>query len=176
MAQVYRFEIYPNIHHLNSETIEELELKKWFSKYMDVHFDQIFKVKYFIVESKNAIHGIQDFAEEVFCDSVMERLFCSESENLEESHHWLKKRGFQNPTLIDISFRPGVTDNSAQAALSALKLLPAMIEKELKVSSGTMYYVEGENLQISNLKKLTYEKMANFLLHKVHDRRSPRQD
>jgi phosphoribosylformylglycinamidine synthase II len=168
MGHVYRFEIYPNIHCVKNVTRHEEGLIAWFEEYMGVHFKRIFEVKYFLVETSTAIHRMHDYAEEVFTDSVIETLFSSESGNQEEYQRWLKMRGFQNPFLIDVGFRSGVTDNSAHAALEALKLIPALAKVEMKASSGVMYYVEGEDLNAEKLEKLTYEKMANFLLHKVN--------
>jgi phosphoribosylformylglycinamidine synthase II len=168
MSHVYRFEIYPNTYNLKNVTTHESGLKTWFKEYMQTEFSQIFEVKYFLVESANVIHGFHDYAEEVFTDSVIKTLFSSENANQEIYHSWLKSRGFKNPYLIDIGFRPGVTDNSAHAALEALKLIPVLKKETLKVSSGVMYFVEGESsLEKAALVKLTYEKMANFLLHKV---------
>ncbi len=164
---VYRFEIYPNTFNLTQTTKSEESLKIWFKEYMKVSFDKIWEVRYFLVESKNPIENFETYASEVFTDSVVETLFSSLSPNQEEYHAWLKTRGFKNPYLIDIGFRPGVTDNSAHAALEALKLVPALSKADLKVSSGTMFFVEGENLPQEKLEKMTYEKMANFLLHKV---------
>ena len=165
--KVYRFEIYPNSFNLSQSSHSEESLKVWFKDYMKVNFDMIWEVKYFLVESRETIENFEAYACEVFTDSVTETLFSSESANQEEYHGWLKARGFSNPHLIDIGYRPGVTDNSAHAALEALKLIPHLKNLDLKVSSGTMYYVEGANLSHEKLEKMAYEKMANFLLHKV---------
>ena len=167
MSHVYRFEIYPDEFNLSHFKSSEKALKEWFKDYTQISFENVFEVKYFLVQSNEAISGIQGFAEEVFIDSVLERIFSSESKNQEEYHQWIKTRGFKKPFLIDVGFRPGVTDNSAHAALEALKLLPALKKLDLRVSSGTLYYVEGEDLNADVLEKLAYEKLANFLLHKV---------
>jgi phosphoribosylformylglycinamidine synthase II len=168
MKHVYRFEIYPDSFNLENLTHHEVALQAWFKEYMEVSFDKIFQVKYFLVESNRPIANFHEYAEEVFSDSVMEKLFSSEAVNLHEYLDWLKIRGMKNPFLIDIGFRPGVTDNSAHAALEALKLIPALKNEDLKVSSGSMYFVEGQNITSEMLTNLTYEKMANFLLHTVN--------
>ncbi len=167
MSHVYRFEIYPNSFNLTKVTTHEESLKSWFKSYMETHFEKIWEVRYFLVETKERIENLEEMAQEVFTDSVMETLFSSESKNQEEYHGWLKQRGFKNPYLIDVAFRPGVTDNSAHAALEALKLLPKLAHEQTKVASGVMYYVEGDVSDTEELTKLAYEKMANFLLHKV---------
>lgn len=167
MSHVYRFEIYPNEFNLEKETTSEAGLRSWYKSYMNADFTKLWEVKYFLVETKEEIKELANYAEEVFCDSVMEVLFSSESKNQEAYHSWLRTRGFTKAQLIDVSFRPGVTDNSAHAALEALKLLPALKDSELKVSSGVMFFVEGADLPAKKLTDLAYEKVANFLLHKV---------
>lgn len=167
MSHVYRFEIYPDLFNLKKVTAGETALKSWFQTYMQTTFNHIWEVRYFLVETKEKIENMETLLSEVFCDSVTEVLFSSESKNQELYHSWLKERGFSNPCLIDVGFRPGVTDNSAHAALEALKLLPELKKMPMKVSSGVMYFVEGDALTAKKLTELTYEKMANFLLHKV---------
>lgn len=164
---VYRFEIYPNINQLNAKTTEETSLKNWFLKYMNVKVQNIWEIKYFLVESDQQIPNMADYAREVFSDSVMEVLLSSEDKNQEVLFSWLEKKNFKEAQLIDISFRPGVTDNSAHAALEALKLIPALSTKNLKVASGQMYFIEAHDQNSAQLEKLAYEKLANFLLHKV---------
>lgn len=167
MSHVYRLEIYPNVDNLFLNEKREESLKQWFQKYMDIKLSSIWEVRSFLVETKNVIPNFSTLAAEVFTDTVTECLLTSEDENQTKLFSFLEKKGFKNPSLIDISFRPGVTDNSAHAALEALKLLPSLANVEMKVSSGIMYFVEGENLDSDLLSKMAYEKLANTLLHKV---------
>ena len=111
MGHVYRFEIYPNQHSLKNVTANENALKKWFKDFTQTEFERIFEVRYFLVETDEKIEGIHAYASEVFTDSVTETLFSSESTNSEEYHGWIKEKGFTRPFMIDIGFRPGVTDN-----------------------------------------------------------------
>ena len=167
MSMVYRFEI-PNLNHLDLNSTREESLKVWFHKYMGRNIKNIWEIKYFLIESENPIANIKTYAQEVFTDSVLEVMISSIDENQELLLSWLQKKNFQNPSLIDISFRPGVTDNSAHASLEALKLIPALTNIEMKVASGTMYFIECEKPIISlQLEALAYEKLANNLLHKV---------
>lgn len=167
MSTVYRLEIFPNAHRLEDQKNREQNLIQWFHKYMDVSLSHLWEIKTFMVETPKKIPGFIQYAEEVFTDSVTEALVSSEDGDQKKLFEWLKLRGFKNPQLIDIGFRPGVTDNSAHAALEALKLIPALLKTEMKVSSGVMYIVEGENLTPAVLQNLAYEKLANNLLHKV---------
>jgi phosphoribosylformylglycinamidine (FGAM) synthase PurS component len=168
MSTVYRFEIYPNIYNLNAQANQEDALKVWFHKYLNRSIKNIWEVRYFLVETETPIANIRTYAEEVFTDSVVEVLLTSVDENFEPLLNWLEKKNFKNPSLIDICYRPGVTDNSAHAALEALKLIPALVNVDMKVASGTMYFIESEKPMNSiQLEGLAYEKLANNLLHKV---------
>lgn len=168
MSYVYRFEIFPNAHHLFDNKVKEDEQKKWLYKYMGIEIFQIFEIRTFLVEAKNKIPGLESLAVEIFTDTVTERLVSSENSDQTEIFQWLKMKGFISPTLIDIGFKPGVTDNSAHAALEALKLLPELKNFEMQVSSGVMYFIEGKDLDTELLIKMAHEKFANALLHKVN--------
>jgi len=167
MKKLTRLEIFPNAFHLEDQTVQEENLKKWFKKYMDVSIDRIWEIKTFLVETGKEVVSFSTYAEEVFTDTVMETLVTSDDADQKKVYEWLKLRGFKNPQVIDIGFRPGVTDNSAHAALEALKLIPSLSAVEMNVSSGTMFLVEAAALSPDMLMKLAYEKLANQLLHKV---------
>lgn len=168
MSIIYRFEIYPNLDNLNTKSNQEETLRIWFDKYLNIKIKKISEVRYFLIETETAIANINSYAEEVFTDSVIELMFSSLEENNEMLNLWLSKKGFIKPSLIDISFRPGVTDNSAHAALAALRLIPGLSNVEMKVSSGMIYFIESdEKLTSLEIEKLAYEKLANNLLHKV---------
>lgn len=168
MSIIYRFEIYPNIDNLNGSATREESLKIWFRTYLNRSIKNIWEVRYFLVETEAPVANMRTYAQEVFTDSVVEVMLSSLDANQEDLKSWLSKKNFQNPNLIDISYRPGVTDNSAHAALSALKLIPALTNVEMKVASGTMYFIESEKPMNSlQLEGLAYEKLANHLLHKV---------
>lgn len=170
---IYRFEIYPNQYHVREESHRERKLRQWFKDDLSIELSHIFELRYFLVETPAEIKEMDRYASEVFTDSVME-ILCS-SKNPDASTNSLRARGHKAPFLIDIGFRPGVTDNSGQAAMEALKLIPELRELPIKVSSGTMYFVElqkgsqqefQENFQ-EKLVWMAYEKLANSLLHKV---------
>jgi phosphoribosylformylglycinamidine synthase II len=165
-SHVYRLEIFPNAYQLNERKVQEAGLISWFQKYMDVKVDRVWEIRTFLVEVKSILPGFLQCAEEVFLDSVLETLVTEETDQ-KIVLDWLTSRGFKKPMLIDIGFRPGVTDNSAHAALEALKLIPALSNVEMKVSSGSMVFIEGDGLDESLLTKMAYEKLANTLLHKV---------
>lgn len=139
MKTTYRFEVYPN-------------------QYQPIKHNQLFKANYFLLESNEPIPNVDDFAKIVLTDSVTEVLFSSESKNL-DIIHYLSQRGFVNPVLCDVSFKPGVTDNSACAVLEAFKLIPDLKKYELNVASGQCYFFQNDNAD--------YEKLANPLLQKV---------
>lgn len=165
---VYRCEIFPTSERLNIIDSEVESQKIWFKKYLNRDILNIWGIKYLLVETDGPIAGFRDLAVEVFTDSVVEVLLTSEDRNQEVLLDWLHKKNFQRPNLIDIGFRPGVTDNSAHATLEALKLIPALKNVEMKVASGVMYFIEPKDQMIkTELESLAYEKLANNLLHKV---------
>jgi len=172
MSYTYRFEIYPKIwgqdNENNNESQSERSLKKWLLNYMDLKVDKISEIRFFLLESSEKIDNISEIASEIFCDDVLETLlFSADSSEPLSTQRWLKNKGYINPYLIERYFRAGVTDNSAHAALEALKLIPSLNHADLIVSSGLMYFIEGENLTSEILLNVSYEKFANFLLHKV---------
>ncbi len=167
MKILTRLEIFPNTYHLEDQKVQEENLKIWFKKYMDISLEHIWEIKTFLIETSRTIDSFSIYAQEVFTDSVMETLVSSNDVEQKKVYEWLKLRGFKNPQVIDIGFRPGVTDNSAHAALEALKLIPALRSEEIKVSSGMMFLVEGDSLTSEHLIKMANEKLANNLLHKV---------
>lgn len=167
MSYVYRIEIYPNLDNLSSESNQELNLKNWFKKYMGIYLSQVWEIRYFLIETDKKIENITNMFEEVFVDSVTQKIFTSESSNPEEYQSWLKGRGFKKPYLLDIGFRPGVTDNSAISATLALNILPDLKDIKITVSSGVLYYLEGECLSKELLHKMAYAKLGNELLHQI---------
>jgi phosphoribosylformylglycinamidine synthase len=169
MSLIYRFEIYPDIHHLEGSGTREKSLKDWIAQYENREIKTIWEIKYFQIEAELPIANILTIAREVFTDSVVEVMVSSlELEQSNQIDLWLEKKNFQKPCLIDISFRPGVTDNPAQATLEALHCIPELKNISMKVSSGMMIYIESTHPMISlQLEGLAYEKFANKLLHKV---------
>lgn len=167
MSTTYRFEIYPNQHQPVEMSLSEKKTTEWFTKYCNITFDKLFKVNYFLLESNEPIPQIDDFAKTILTDSVTEVLFSSESKNM-DLISYLGKRGFSEPILCDISFKPGVTDNSAQAVLEAFKLIPDLKKYDLKVASGECYFLQShDSLTDQAFEKAAYEKLANALLQKV---------
>ncbi|WP_409480228.1 phosphoribosylformylglycinamidine synthase subunit PurL [Pseudobdellovibrio sp. HCB154] len=167
MKTTYRFEIYPNQYQPTEMSLSENKLTEWFTKYCNIKFDKLFKANYFLLESNEPIPEIDTYAKTILTDSVTEVLFSSESKNL-DMISYLGKRGFSNPVLCDISFKPGVTDNSAHAVLEAFKLIPDLKKYELNVASGECYFMQATaDLADADYEKFTYEKLANQLLQKV---------
>lgn len=167
MKTTYRFEIYPNQHQSTEMSLSEIKLAEWFAKYCNIKFDKVFKVNYFLLESNAPITEIDTYAKTILTDSVTEVLFSSESKNM-DLIAYLAKRGFTDPVLCDISFKPGVTDNSAQAVLEAFKLIPDLKKYDLNVASGECYFMQSSAaLTDTDFEKYTFEKLANQLLQKV---------
>lgn len=167
MKTTYRFEIYPNPYQPTQASLSEIQLTEWFSKYCNIKFEKVFKANYFLIESNEPIPEIENYAKTILTDSVTEVLFSSESKNM-DLISFLAKRGFSDPVLCDVSFKPGVTDNSAQAVHEAFKLIPDLKKYILNVASGECYFLQSAHtLSDSEFEKIAFEKLANQLLQKI---------
>lgn len=166
-----RLEIFPKEkkHHLS--TVEK-NLISWIYRYCDIEVSRLFEVKYFLVE----INGVKGGSEvvsafqEIFSDSVVEELWNSETISAARIENEFQKMNLEKSYLIDVGFRPGVTDNSGKAALDALMIHPEFAqftENDIQISSGSCFFVKGENLNDEKLKKIAEEKLANTLLNKI---------
>lgn len=166
MSFLYRFEIYPEKYFLHDKVVHERNQIHWIKKYLDLNINQILEVKYFIIKSHKPIEKINSFAQEVLIDSVTEKLVTINSKDY--AHEVLSLRKFKNPWLIDVGFKPGVTDNTAKATKEAFSLLPSLKESEFEISSGSLYYIDSEETLTSDkLRFLAFEVFANNLLQQV---------
>lgn len=167
MKTTYRFEIYPNVHQPKQMSTSEIQMTQWFSKYCDTNFEKLFKINYFLLESNKPIPNVDDYAKTILTDSVTEVLFSSDSKNLDLTA-FLGERGFKDPIICDINFKPGVTDNSAQAVLEAFELIPDLKVYDLKVASGQCYFLQCTDILTDHeLEKKAFEKLGNPLLQNV---------
>lgn len=156
----HRFEIYPILHNLNSGKNQI----QWYSRYCNIKINQLVKINYCVVEADYNTPELHNIASEVLTDSVTEFLVSTNSHlNLAS---YLADFGFKNPALIDISFKTGVTDNAGQAMCEAFKLIPELNNKDIKVHSGQMYFIESD-LTTDQLETMAYAGLANDLLHNV---------
>lgn len=88
---------------------------------------------------------------EVFADPVLQKL------------HTAAATPAETPTYaIEISFRPGVTDNAARAAEMALK----QTGYDARVASSSLYFLYG-NISAADAEKLSAEMLANPLIQKI---------
>jgi phosphoribosylformylglycinamidine synthase II len=166
MTFKYRIEIYPNENNISIVSHESEISQRWAKKYLDLNLTQVWEIRYFLIESEKEINDINAIAQDVFSDSVIENTLTNNSRDFDQYLDWLKLKHFNSPWLIDVGFRPGVTDNSAHAACDALKIIPQLKDHDFIVSSGKMIFVEGDGLNREILLNLTYEYYANMLLHK----------
>ncbi len=156
----HRFEIYPNLHNLQSDQNQI----QWYQKYCNIKINRLFKINYCILQTNHKISELHNVASEVLTDSVTEILVTSENQfNLA---NYLADFGFKNPALIDVSFKAGVTDNAGQAISEAFNLLPQLSHQDIKVHSGQMYFIESD-LTSEQLKNMVYAGLANDLLQSV---------
>jgi phosphoribosylformylglycinamidine synthase II len=91
---------------------------------------------------------------EVFCDEV--------SEIIGDESNQIASKDFDY--AIEVSFHPGVTDNSSRAALDAFHLFKELTEG-YEIASGTLYLVK-TNENRDNLNQLAEKVLSNPLLQK----------
>jgi phosphoribosylformylglycinamidine synthase II len=96
--------------------------------------------------------------EEVFTDEIIETL-CDQpnSENLNKLYptsNW----------VIEVGFKPGVTDNKGMASSEALRILPNNRDSNLQVFTGSLYFIDS-NIKKDELENLGHKYFGNFLLN-----------
>lgn len=143
MKHAYRLEVFPknqrflkNPNHLPARTI-------WMK--FDAPFAQL-----------------KTLAEEVLIDSVVEDVFISQDEALTQR---LSELGFENQMSLEVSFLPGVTDNTAASTRAALMKHPLLKNKDVQVFTGTTHFFNDETQ--GSLETKAYKEFANSWLEKA---------
>ncbi len=95
-----------------------------------------------------------EIAPDVFADPVLQQ---AHTENVKYRH-----RHGDPSFVVEVSFRPGVTDNPGKAAAEALALVGA----KAQVASGALYFLFG-NLNAEHAERLASELLANDLIQKA---------
>jgi phosphoribosylformylglycinamidine synthase II/formyltetrahydrofolate-dependent phosphoribosylglycinamide formyltransferase len=118
--------------------------------------------KLFWIKSEGPLPRLQNYVNDVLIDSVVEKAFIHQDREL-ESH--LEALGFHQNDALEVSFLPGVTDNTAFSVRDAFKKHPELRGKELSVFSGKLIFVKGETK--TSFRDKAFTKYANSWLEKV---------
>ncbi len=124
-------------------------------EHLGLEIEWIEPVKLYWVVGKEFSESVQNNLEEVFCDEVLENVVDTDPSIYQNIHF---------DFAVEVSYLPGVTDNSARAALDAFSLFPAL-NSSFKVASGKIYLLKG-NLSNQEVETLCTELLSNPLLEK----------
>lgn len=120
--------------------------------YLGVNLAGMEEVRFYMLETAN--DDVLEKGREVFADPVIQKL------NTENTQYDFGDRA---PSwVIEVAFRPGVTDNSAHAAKEAL----AVVGIEAEVASGTLYFLFGD-IDEDGARRVGSELLANELIQSV---------
>lgn len=114
----YRLEIYPR----RMELVEKKE-------------ELVGKI--FWIKSEGPMAALGFFAQDILVDPIIEKYFLSHETELTDHLSYL---GFNNLQALEISFLPGVTDNTAYSVRDAFKKHPFLKGKDLSVFSGKLVF------------------------------------
>lgn len=128
------------------------------NEFLGISLESMEQVNFYKIESKilsqnELSEKINKIGPEVFCDSIIQKIAL---ENI--VYDFPKKPRF----VVEVSYRPGVTDNPGHAAKEALSVVGLSAE----VSSGSLYFLFG-NINEADAKKVALDILANDLIQKV---------
>lgn len=101
---------------------------------------------------------LKTIAEDVLIDSVVEDICLFQEDKL-------SFLGFTQNLALEVSFLPGVTDNTAKSTQDALRKHPLMKNLEVNVYTGTLHYFKNETAETLGAK--AYKQFANSWLEKA---------
>ena len=146
-AQKIRFEI--------ENMISDHTIQKWIRDANDIFrldITNIEKTSFYLVETANTNHDqLIDTGKKVFVDPLIQTLNYDDNTQKPDASY-----------IVEITFRPGVTDNPAYSAEDAFK----MIGVTAKIASGHFYTISGQ-VNKQDIEKLAYDMMANTLIQKI---------
>ncbi|MBP9674365.1 MAG: hypothetical protein KBD63_04655 [Bacteriovoracaceae bacterium] len=145
---LWRIEVYSHDSKARSPFIEKIQ------KHFHFLLEDLQVVPLYLLKTEETVTEAQvgAWVQEVFCDSILQKgVFKEEILNEKINPTW----------VVEIRFRPGVTDNLGHAASEALSLVNQA--QTVKVFSGTLFFLQG-NIQRDQVQKLAEELFSNPLL------------
>ncbi len=132
------------------------QIKENINKEYRLQINQLFQASLYTIQSDKEM----DFEtlNEVFNDEVIEDILLKESKNkLSESYNTCN-------WVIEVGFKPGVTDNKAMASAEAINIFHKYCNTNVKVFTGSLYFIEGD-INKETLEKIAVKYFGNFLLN-----------
>ena len=153
---LYRIEVYPKEWHplpLDPEIIQHMRLDlAW-----------ITKGKFYQLKDKQLSQiEMEKVSKEIFFDPIVENIFF---QDFDETRLIAPLPDY----VAEISYRGGVTDNTARVVQEALSIVRDIQKDKVfstQCSSGTLFFIKG-NLSLTQAKELIYKFYANELIEEV---------
>lgn len=148
MSFTQRLEVHPIQYNSNTKIIYDA------NKYLELKLNNIFKTKVYWFHSEKEITSVTDtiLKEEVLHDSVIETLLTQHTED-----------DLDFDCVLEIKYKPGVTDNAAHSTLDAIRLVTNE-NRDLQVFTGDLYFIKGD-LDQDSIINLGKELLGNNLLN-----------
>ena len=126
--------------------------KRKIQQHLNIPLDEVYFIKVYLVEGNFSEEIVKTFAESALCDPVIQIYSINDpiSLKLNLSFDW----------ILEIGYRPGVTDNEGKTAEEALSYI---LERPLDPDKEGVYFVR-QFLIKGNIKKEVVEKIAKELL------------
>ncbi|MDE1153272.1 MAG: AIR synthase-related protein [Micavibrio sp.] len=138
-------------------TIPDRRLEKWASaarEYLGVKLQGLEEIKVYKVAPATAANDTPAKISAVFADPILQKAYTAGT---------AYDFGGRTPAfVVEVSYRPGVTDNPARAAEEALTLAGM----EAQVASGSLYFLFGD-IAAEDARKISRDLLANELIQKV---------
>lgn len=113
------------------------------------------------IQTDGPLPDLKTIAQDVLIDPVVEDIYPAQTEELNEQ---VKHLGFENHLALEVSFLPGVTDNTAASTKVALSKHPLLKNKALEVFTGSLHFIKSETQETLSAKM--YKQFANSWLEK----------
>jgi len=126
--------------------------KRKIQQHLNIYLDEVYFIKVYLVEGNFSEEIVKTFAESALCDPVIQIYSINDpiSLKLNLSFDW----------ILEIGYRPGVTDNEGKTAEEALSYI---LERPLDPDKEGVYFAR-QFLIKGNIKKEVVEKIAKELL------------
>lgn len=149
MNIVKRVEVYPN----PPQNMEQIVSSS--KHYLGLKLNKLFKAKLYLLELAETPHDdeVSNLAQTIFTDEVTEYFLTDTNpENLDYN------------LVLEIKFKPGVTDNPAHAAMDAISIYNPNLAKKMSIYTGFLYFIQGD-LTKDEAIKLGKDLLGNDLLN-----------
>ena len=135
------------------------KIKRKIKHHLNISLEDLYFVKVYLVEGSFSEEIIRIFAESALCDPVIQTYSINE--------HISLKLNFPFDWVLEIGYRPGVTDNEGKTAEEALSYI---LERPLDTNKEGVYFarqflIKG-NISKDNVERIARDLLANELIER----------